>query len=130
MEPSFSEVQTARIQIIAIVMSGLFIALVIELIRRGRLREEYSLAWLAVAVVFIYFSIFRSHMDAIAHRLGFAYGPALLIMLIILFGSVMLIHFSIVVSRLTTENKRLAQEMAILESELRRLGGEPRERES
>ncbi len=77
--------------------------------------------WFAAALVFVYFSIWRGQMEALALRMGIAYAPALLILLTIFFGSVWLIHFSIVVSRLTTENKRLTQEMAILGARIREL---------
>lgn len=117
--PDFTPVDTTRIQYIAVALTLGLIAVIVELIRRGRLREEYALIWLASAVVFLFFSIFRGAFDAIAHAMGIAYGPALIILGIALFGFVMLVHFSIVISRLTSENKRLAQEVALLGDRLR-----------
>ncbi len=121
MENALESVQTFHIQVISVVASILLIVTIVELIRRGKLREEYSLVWFAAALVFVYFSIWRGHMEALALRMGIAYAPALLILLTIFFGSIWLIHFSIVVSRLTTENKRLTQEMAILGTRVREL---------
>ncbi len=112
--PDFSNVQTARIQYLSIVVCVVLILGIIELIRRGRLREEYAFVWLGSAVAFLVLSIWRGLFDALAGLLGIAYGPALLILVILLFGFVFLVHFSIVVSKLTGENKRLAQELAIL----------------
>lgn len=112
--PDFSDVQTVRIQYIAIAGCLLLIAGVIEAIRRGRLREEYAFIWLGSAIVALVMSIWRGAFDALARFLGIAYGPALLILVILVFGFVFLVHFSIIVSKLTDENKRLAQEMAIL----------------
>ena len=111
--PDFSSVQTARIQYLAIAASIVLIVAIIELIRRGRLREEYALVWLGAAVVFLVLSIWRELFDALARFLGIAYAPALLILVILFFGFVYLLHFSIVISRLTSENKKLAQELAI-----------------
>ncbi|MFQ5512155.1 MAG: DUF2304 domain-containing protein [Candidatus Krumholzibacteriia bacterium] len=127
MENALESVQTLHIQVISVVASLALIGGIVELIRRGKLREEYSLVWFAAALVFVYFSIWRHHMEALAQRMGIAYAPALLILLIIFFGSVWLIHFSIVVSRLTTENKRLTQEVAILGLRLRDLEPPPPE---
>jgi hypothetical protein len=112
--PDFSDVQTVRIQYIAIAGCLLLIAGVLEAIRRGRLREEYAFIWLGSAIVALLMSIWRGAFDALARFLGIAYGPALLILVILVFGFVFLVHFSIVVSKLKDENKRLAQEMAIL----------------
>ena len=111
--PDFSSVQTARIQYLAIAASIVLIVAIIELIRRGRLREEYAFVWLGAAVVFLVLSIWRELFDALARFLGIAYAPALLILVILFFGFVYLLHFSIVISRLTSENKKLAQELAI-----------------
>jgi hypothetical protein len=112
--PDFSSVQTVRIQYISIAVCLILIAGIIELIRRGRLREEYAFVWLGSAIVLLALSIWRGAFDALARFLGIAYGPALLILVILFFGFVFLVHFSIVVSRLTSENKRLAQEIAML----------------
>jgi hypothetical protein len=112
--PDLSDVQTVRIQYVSIAVCVILIATIIELIRRGRLREEYAFIWLASAVVFLALSIWRGAFDAIARFLGIAYGPSLLILVILFFGFVYLVHFSIVISKLTSENKRLAQELAIL----------------
>ncbi len=111
--PDFSSVQTARIQYLAIAASIVLIVAIIELIRRGWLREEYAFVWLGAAVVFLVLSIWRELFDALARVLGIAYAPALLILVILFFGFVYLLHFSIVISRLTSENKKLAQELAI-----------------
>ncbi len=112
--PDFSNVQTTRIQYLSIAVCVVLILGVIELIRRGRLREEYAFVWLGCTVVFLVLSIWRGLFDALARLLGIAYGPALLILVILLFGFVFLVHFSIVISKLTGENKRLAQELSIL----------------
>jgi hypothetical protein len=112
--PDFSDVQTSRIQYLSIVACVGLIVLIIELIRRGRLREEHSFIWLGAAIVFLAMSIWRGAFDALARFLGIAYAPALLILVVLFFGFIYLLYFSVTVSRLTSENKRLAQEVAIL----------------
>ena len=112
--PDFSNVQTERIQYLSIAACVLLIVVIVELIRRGRLREEYAIVWLGAAVVFLALSIWRGAFDAFARMLGIAYAPSLLILVVLFFGFVYLLHFSVTVSRLTSENKRLAQELAML----------------
>jgi hypothetical protein len=116
--PDFSNVHTHRIQYIAVVVCLLLILGIVELIRRGRLREEYAFIWLASALAALALSIWRGAFDALARFLGIAYGPALLILVILFFGFVFLVHFSVIVSKLKDENKRLAQEMAILTKQI------------
>jgi hypothetical protein len=112
--PYSQPVDTTRAQFFAIAASVLLLVFILELIRRGRLREEYSLIWLGSSLVFLFFSIWRGAIDALGRFFGIAYRPALLILVILGAGFVILVHFSVVISRLTSENKRLAQQIAIL----------------
>jgi len=111
--PQFSSVHSANIQVVAIAISlGLFFG-VVELIRRDRLREEYALIWLISSAVFLLFSIWRSGFDAIAAALGIAYGPSLLLLVILVAGFALMVHFSIIVSHHSEQGKRLSQELAV-----------------
>jgi hypothetical protein len=112
--PDSAPVDTSRIQYVAIAMSVLLMVGIIELIRRNRLREQYALTWIACALVLLFFSVWRSALDALASFLGIAYGPSLILLMILGPGFLLLVHFSIVISRLSDENKRLAQEVAML----------------
>ncbi len=111
--PDFAPVHTRNIQIIAIALSIALTATVVELIRRDRLREEYALIWLGSGFVFLFFSIWRSAFDALARMLGIAYGPSLLLLVILVAGFLLMVHFSVIVSEHAEHGKRLAQELAI-----------------
>ncbi len=111
--PQFSPVNTANIQIVAIAISLALLVGIVELIRRDRLREQYALIWLVSSAVFLLFSIWRSGFDALAAALGIAYGPSLLILVILVAGFALMVHFSIIVSQHSEDGKRLAQEFAI-----------------
>lgn len=121
MESRFGQIDTSRIQILAIAGSVILLFGIFEMLRRRKLREEYSFIWITSVLVLLFFSIFRGAFDYIAHALGVAYSPALLILVILLFGMLMLIHFSIIISRLTGENKALSQELAIQGEKLRQM---------
>ncbi len=94
---------------------------VLELVRRRRLREEYSLLWLAIAFAMLVFSFWRDLLHGLAATVGIAYPPNLLFMLAILFVFLLMLYFSTVITRLTQENKEIAQEVALLRHELERL---------
>lgn len=106
------------IQYIAITGSLAFIAFVIFLISRKRLKEEFSLLWLFFAVVFLGLSIWRKSLDHIAFYLGIAYAPAALFLILIIAVISILIHFSLVISRLTEQAKSLVQEVGLLKMEI------------
>jgi hypothetical protein len=92
---------------------------VLELVRRRRLKEEYSLLWLATAVVVLVLASSRALLDAMARAMGIFYPPSALV--VAGFGLLLVaaLHFSVVVSRLAEENKTLAQELAILRWQMR-----------
>jgi len=110
-----------RIQIIAVTLSLLVILLVVSLIRRRKLREEYSLVWLAGGVVLLVFSLWRDLLDIIARALGVYYAPAVLLLVTIFFGGLSFLHFSVVISAHAEQNKNMAQEIALLKEKVRRL---------
>lgn len=94
------------------------LAFVIELVRRRRLREEYSLLWLGTALVLLVLATSRPLLDSIAGLIGIFYPPSALFLVAIVFMLLILLHFSTVLTRLTQENKEIAQEMALLRQEL------------
>ena len=117
------------VQTIAIAVSGTIFLVVIELIRRNHLKERYSLIWLAASLVLILFSVMRNLLHFIARAMGIYYPPSFLFLLAIAFLLVLLLHFSTIVSSLSENNKRLAQEIGILKKRLTNLEekGEPRD---
>jgi hypothetical protein len=104
-----------RVSIAAAVGSVLLILIVLELIRRRRLHERYAILWLVTGLVILALSLWRSGLDTIADGLGVSYAPAILFALLALFFILVLLHYSIVISKLTDENTLLAQRLALLE---------------
>jgi hypothetical protein len=108
-----------RLTIIGLILSVSALLFVLELVRRRKLREDYSLLWLGTAVVLIALTAFRPLLDRFAALLGVVtYPPAALFVVAILFVLCLLLHFSTVLTRLTRENREIAQQMAILRWEL------------
>ncbi len=107
-----------RMILISLVASIAGLALVIELVRRRKLREDYSLLWLATAVAMLLLTLSKPVYDQIAILIGVVtYPPALLFAVAILFVLMILLHYATVLTRLSGENKRLAQELALLRQE-------------
>lgn len=94
---------------------------VLELVRRRRLREEYSLLWLGTAFVMLIVSMWRDLLHGMAAAVGIAYPPNLLFLLAVLFVMGTLLYFSTIITRLTQENKEMAQQVALLRHEIESL---------
>src|SRR3954470_16066414 len=98
----------SRLQILAIIVTGGLFVLVFELVRRRRLMERYALLWLFSAAVLLALSVWRQLLELFAHAVGVAYAPSALFLVALGFILVLLLHFSLVISRLTDQNKVLA----------------------
>jgi hypothetical protein len=95
---------------------------VIFYIRRWRLREEYSLLWLFLSAALIVLTIDQGVMEWAADRLDVDYSPAVLFFLALAFVAVMLFHYSLEISRLSDQNKMLAQELGLLRAKVEAAG--------
>ena len=101
-------------QSFAALSSLLLTGLVLELIRRRKLKDELWLPWLLVAIAPLVTSLWIRPWAALAHWLGIIYEPALLLGLALLLGFAMLLYLTVVVSTLMRQNLRLAQDLALL----------------
>jgi hypothetical protein len=101
-------------------LAGLLVLVVIfELLRRRQLREKYAVLWLVVALLVIPASLFPQLSNSVALRLGIASGVSLVLFVGILFLLLVCIHLSWEVSRLEEETRTLAEDMALLRTEIR-----------
>jgi Ca2+/Na+ antiporter len=91
-----------RITILSVLVSAALLLYILEMVRRRRLREEYSILWLAGGVIIL---------------VGIYYPPSFLFLIGMLFILLILIHFSITISKLYQMNKKMAQEIAHLKQE-------------
>jgi hypothetical protein len=107
-----------RIQIIAIAGSGLLLIVVLELVRRKAFLERYALLWLLSGLVLLGLSIWQGFLEVVADAVGIAYPPNALFLVAFGFVLVLLLHFSLAVSRLSDQSKVLAQRLALVEQRL------------
>lgn len=103
-----------RITILSVCLSVVLLLYILEMVRRRRLREEYSILWLFGSGVILLLSVKQSWLIYLAQAVGIAYPPSFLFLLGILFIMLILIHFSIAISKLYQMNKRMAQDIALL----------------
>lgn len=108
-----------RIQLLAIFGSGVLLLVVLELVRRRRLLERYALLWLLSGIVLLILSSFRGLLEDAADLIGISYPPSALFFIAFGFVLLLLLHFSVAVSRLADQSKVLAQRLALLEKRVR-----------
>lgn len=108
-------------QILSIIGSILILLLLIELVRRRKLKENYSLLWFGIAIIFLIFSIWPDLLLYIASLLGIEYAPSALFLILITGLYLLLLHFSVVISGLSEKIKNLSQKIGLMNLEIQKL---------
>jgi len=94
------------------------LAFMIELLRRRQLQEKYAILWLAVSIVMVPVAFVPTMVDKVAVTFGFASGVSLVLFLGIVFLLLVCMHLSWEVSRLEEETRTLAEDVALLRTEM------------
>jgi len=110
-----------QVQYIAIAFSLILFFVILFLIRKRRIKEEYSLMWLLFSLVFIVFALWRKGLDVVSGFLGIAYPPAAMLLILLMAIFLIMIEFSMIISKLADKNKNLAQEIGLLYHETEKL---------
>lgn len=112
-------------RVVSLLVALGFLGAVLNLVRRGRLKEEYTPLWTIVASVIVVLSIWFDAVRAITRLVG-AWTPS---STLFFFGEVFLLvvclNYAVRLSGLSARVKLLAQEVSILRAELERRSGAP-----
>jgi hypothetical protein len=126
----FAALVGQRVEVIAV--AALICVVIFELIRRKHLMERYAILWLVLGVTILVLAAWKGLLTTLSHAAGIYYPPAALFAVAFVFVLALLLHFSIVLSRLSDQNKILAQRLALLQQRLDEKesgeGGESKER--
>ncbi len=113
-----------RLRIVALIAIGTLFLIVLDLVRRRRLLERYALLWLGSAIALFGLAAWSGLLEWVSGSIGVVTPANALFVAAFGFVLVLLLHFSIAVSRLTDQSKILAQRLAILEERERELEAE------
>ncbi len=83
--------------------------------------ERYALLWLLAASTLLILSVWRDLLEVFSGAVGVAYAPSALFIAAFGFGLLLLLHFSLVISALTDQNKVLAQRVGMLQQQVDQL---------
>ena len=107
-----------RIQLFAILAAAGLFVIVFELVRRRRLMERYALLWLISTTLLLALAAWKGLLVEVSSAIGIYYAPSALFVAALGFILVLLLHFSLVISRLSDQNKILAQRLSLLQNRL------------
>ncbi|MGD0340007.1 MAG: DUF2304 domain-containing protein [Bacteroidota bacterium] len=107
-----------RLQVWVIVISIIILVGIVDLVRRRKLREEYSFLWLVLGFGLLVLAIFPKILSTISRAVGISMPVNTLFFIGLLFIFLICLYFSLRISSLTNQVKNLTQEVALLEARL------------
>jgi hypothetical protein len=108
---------TVKQQIFSILVSLIVFFFTIDLVRKKRLREEYSLLWLGTSVLMLILIIRYDWLLALTKLIGAVLPTTTLFLGSIFFLVLLSVQFSMKISKLSSQVKDLVQENALLRYE-------------
>lgn len=114
-------------KIFALIVCTLVFGLSIELVRRRRLREEYSVLWLAVSLGMFVLVLRYDWLVGLTELIGAALPTTTLFIGAIIFLLLLAVQFSIKLSEMSGQLKNLAQDNALLRAALEERAGRERQ---
>ena len=105
-----------RQKILAAVFGLTLLITIIELVRRRKLKEEYSWLWIAAGIAMPIIGLNYRLLVAITRFIGAGWTSSTLFFFGLFFVIALCLQFSVKISRLETQVKNLAQQLAILET--------------
>jgi len=104
---------TAQTRIIAAVLAVAFMVLILELIRRDKLQERYSVVWFVAGLGMLAGAAFPGLLELVADAMGVRDTNVALFSIVLLFLLGLALNFSVIMSRQAAQITRLAQERAL-----------------
>jgi len=105
-------------QAFVLVVSLGLLLFILELVRRRKIGERFSLLWILIAVGMCIASVGLPLLVRMAPLTGVVYPPTALFLLAFLGLTTLSIYFTVLLSRLSHQLRVLAQRVALLESHI------------
>ena len=104
---------TPQARIVAAVLAVLFMFLILDLIRRDKLLERYSIVWFLLGLAMLAGAAFPVLLELIARAMGVRDATIALFSIVLLILLGLSLNFSVIASRQAKQITRLAQQSAI-----------------
>lgn len=102
----------------AIIFAVLFELFILNLVRRNKLDEKYSILWIILGVIVLIVALFPNIIITIANWFNVYYPPALMLLFAIIVLGTYIIHISITITRQNRMIVKLTQELAITKKDI------------
>lgn len=96
---------------------------VVYLYRRGRLKEDHALLWLSVSAAIVVLSTWTDLLSAVNWVVGAEKASDVVLAAFVAFLLLICIYYSVKLSELREQNKKIAQELALLKAGVEELSG-------
>ena len=110
----------ARQKFVAILLAIGLIIFIFELVRRKKLREEYSWLWMLTGVVILILAVWYDLLFLITRLIGAVLPTSTIFFFGLFFLILINLYFSMKLSKLSDQVKELAQKLAILGEKVER----------
>jgi hypothetical protein len=104
---------TPQARILAAAIAIAFMAMILELIRRDRLQERYSVVWFVAGLGMLAGAAFPGLLKVVADAMGVRDTNVALFSIVLLLLLGLALNFSVIMSRQAAQITRLAQERAL-----------------
>jgi len=104
---------TSQTRIVAAVIAIAFMLMILELIRRDRLQERYSVIWFVAGLGMLAGAAFPGLLEFIADVMGVRDTNVALFSIVLLLLLGLALNFSVIMSKQAAQITRLAQERAL-----------------
>jgi hypothetical protein len=104
---------TSQTRIIAAILAIAFMVLILDLIRRDRLQERYSVVWFVAGLGMLAGAAFPGLLEFVADLMGVRDTNVALFSIVLLLLLGLALNFSVIMSRQAAQITRLAQERAL-----------------
>lgn len=112
----------------ALIFAVIFLFFIINLVRKNKLDEKYSVLWLIFGIIMLIVSIWPNIINRVANRFNVYYPPSLMFLIGFFVIGTYIIHISIVITKQNKMIVKLTQELGILKEKIDKKENEKKER--
>lgn len=113
-----------RQKVVMTIVCFLVFFFILYLVRRRKLREEYSWLWLLTSLSLFGLVMKYSLLESITRVIGAVLPTTTLFIGALIFLMLLCVQFSVTISKLTKQIKNLVQETALLKARIEEMGEE------
>ncbi|MFC1511131.1 DUF2304 domain-containing protein [Candidatus Margulisiibacteriota bacterium] len=107
-----------KLSLVLLLLCFSLLTAIFLLIRKDRLKTQHALLFILLTIPLIPFSVSKKLQTIVATMLGIHYPPTAFFLVGFAFIIIILLYFMVTISQLSTQNKILAREIALLNSKI------------